>query len=94
MSRRRDLQSVRQSRYEVVGAEVGGRGGEQSQDDPLLERRAGVGQQVVEQGSHKELLSKNGTYARLWAHQSGGFIANELDADEERDLARAAGGRP
>ncbi len=29
---------------------------------------------IVEQGSHKELLAKNGTYARLWAHQSGGFI--------------------
>ena len=30
--------------------------------------------QIVEQGSHKELLAKNGIYARLWAHQSGGFI--------------------
>ncbi|MBI5906619.1 ABC transporter ATP-binding protein [Candidatus Saccharibacteria bacterium] len=29
---------------------------------------------IVEQGSHKELLAKNGTYARLWAHQSGGFL--------------------
>ncbi len=30
---------------------------------------------IVEQGSHKELLTKqNGTYARLWAHQSGGFM--------------------
>ncbi|MFO0882361.1 MAG: ABC transporter ATP-binding protein [Candidatus Saccharimonadales bacterium] len=31
---------------------------------------------IIEEGSHKELLSKkNGQYARLWAHQSGGFIS-------------------
>lgn len=30
--------------------------------------------QIVEQGSHKELLRLNGTYAKLWSHQSGGFI--------------------
>jgi ATP-binding cassette subfamily B protein len=29
---------------------------------------------VVEEGSHRELLAQNGTYAKLWAHQSGGFI--------------------
>ncbi len=29
---------------------------------------------IVEQGSHKELVKHNGTYAKLWAHQSGGFI--------------------
>ncbi len=30
--------------------------------------------QVVEQGSHRELIRSGGTYARLWSHQSGGFI--------------------
>lgn len=30
--------------------------------------------QIAEQGSHKELLAAKGTYAQLWAHQSGGFI--------------------
>jgi ATP-binding cassette subfamily B protein len=30
--------------------------------------------EVVEQGTHNELLSLNGTYAKLWSHQSGGFI--------------------
>lgn len=30
--------------------------------------------QIVEQGSHQELLAAKGTYAKLWAHQSGGFI--------------------
>jgi len=29
---------------------------------------------IVEQGSHKDLLRQNGAYAKLWAHQSGGFI--------------------
>ncbi|MBA3980534.1 MAG: multidrug ABC transporter ATP-binding protein [Alcanivorax sp.] len=30
--------------------------------------------QIVEQGSHNELLAQNGIYARLWARQSGGFL--------------------
>jgi ATP-binding cassette subfamily B protein len=29
---------------------------------------------IVEQGSHNELLAAEGLYARLWAHQSGGFL--------------------
>lgn len=29
---------------------------------------------ISERGTHKELLEKNGTYASLWRHQSGGFI--------------------
>ncbi len=30
--------------------------------------------QIKEQGSHAELLKLGGEYAKLWAHQSGGFI--------------------
>lgn len=30
--------------------------------------------QIVEQGSHAELLAANGLYAQLWARQSGGFL--------------------
>jgi ATP-binding cassette subfamily B multidrug efflux pump len=33
---------------------------------------------IVEQGSHNELLHKNGLYAALWQHQSGGFLADVL----------------
>jgi ATP-binding cassette subfamily B protein len=29
---------------------------------------------VVEDGSHKTLVARKGTYASLWSHQSGGFI--------------------
>jgi len=29
---------------------------------------------IVEQGTHKQLLANKGTYAKLWAHQSGGFL--------------------
>jgi len=32
---------------------------------------------IVEQGTHAELLALNGHYAKLWAHQSGGFLAEE-----------------
>ncbi|MDP9012026.1 MAG: ABC transporter ATP-binding protein/permease, partial [Pseudomonadota bacterium] len=33
---------------------------------------------IVEEGDHRRLLAKGGLYARLWAHQSGGFLAAEL----------------
>lgn len=35
---------------------------------------------VVEEGSHRELLDARGPYARLWHHQSGGFLTGEDDA--------------
>ncbi len=38
---------------------------------------------IVEQGSHDELLRRNGHYASLWRRQSGGFIdvADQLAAE-------------
>lgn len=39
--------------------------------DRILVLENGV---ITENGSHAELLKQKGTYAGLWAHQSGGFI--------------------
>ena len=35
--------------------------------------------QIVEQGTHAELLAQNGLYAKLWQHQSGGFLSGHTD---------------
>ena len=37
---------------------------------------------IVEQGDHRALLARRGLYARLWAHQSGGFLGEDADDDE------------
>lgn len=29
---------------------------------------------IIEQGTHEDLLKKKGAYAKLWSHQSGGFL--------------------
>jgi len=34
---------------------------------------------VVEEGNHYALLAQGGLYARLWAHQSGGFLGEDID---------------
>lgn len=41
---------------------------------------------IVEQGSHAELLALDGTYARYWNRQSGGF----LGTDEDEETTEAA----
>ena len=38
--------------------------------------------EVVEQGTHQELVKSNGIYAQLWAHQTGGFIGDQEDAKQ------------
>ncbi len=34
---------------------------------------------ITEEGNHQELLKLNGTYAKLWAHQTGSFIEEDED---------------
>jgi ATP-binding cassette subfamily B multidrug efflux pump len=58
--------------------------------DRLVVLEAG---RIIEEGSHADLLRRDGHYAKLWRHQSGGFIANELDESEPPAL-RAAVGQP
>jgi len=36
---------------------------------------------IVEVGDHRGLLERGGLYARLWAHQSGGFLVDDDGAD-------------
>lgn len=39
---------------------------------------------ILEQGTHQELIAQNGIYAHLWAHQTGGFIGCD---DENNEVA-------
>ena len=33
---------------------------------------------IVESGTHDELLRRGGHYEKLWRHQSGGFLADDV----------------
>ena len=57
--------------------------------DRLLVMDAG---RVVEEGSHAELLARGGLYARLWAHQSGGFLGEEAEDSAANDPGQGRGG--
>jgi ATP-binding cassette subfamily B multidrug efflux pump len=39
--------------------------------------------QIVEQGSHEELIKNAGIYASLWAHQTGGFLAEDIEIEKD-----------
>jgi ATP-binding cassette subfamily B multidrug efflux pump len=41
---------------------------------------------IVEEGDHRSLLAQGGLYARLWAHQSGGFLGDD-DSEPEDQVA-------
>lgn len=40
---------------------------------------------IVEQGSHEELLKKDGIYAQLWQRQTGGFLVEQKSKNKELD---------
>ncbi len=54
--------------------------------DRLIVLDAGA---IVEQGTHAALLAAQGLYARLWAHQSGGFLGDDVERTPEKQPARA-----
>jgi ATP-binding cassette, subfamily B, multidrug efflux pump len=46
---------------------------------------------IVEEGTHAGLLASGGLYARLWAHQSGGFLGASADDDRPPAAGRVEG---
>ncbi|MFO1303373.1 MAG: ABC transporter ATP-binding protein [Burkholderiales bacterium] len=41
---------------------------------------------IVEEGTHDALLARNGHYALLWKHQSGGFLPDHVPDDEAAEV--------
>ena len=46
--------------------------------------------EVVEDGTHAELLTRNGHYARMWSMQAGGFLPENDEEPDELDTPVAA----
>ena len=51
--------------------------------DRLIVMEAG---RIVEDGSHAELLQRDGLYAALWRRQSGGFLGNDIEVPEKQPI--------
>ncbi|HRP25423.1 MAG TPA: ABC transporter ATP-binding protein [Thauera sp.] len=45
---------------------------------------------IVEEGDHRSLLARGGLYARLWAHQSGGFLGEEAEDGADAPAGQGA----
>jgi len=50
--------------------------------DRLIVLEAG---KIVEQGTHAELLALGGHYEKLWRHQSGGFLTEDVSPEAAED---------
>jgi hypothetical protein len=37
-----------------------------------------VGERIIEQGTHDELLRLDGRHAKRWKHQTGGFLPDDV----------------
>ncbi len=44
---------------------------------------------IVEEGDHRTLIARGGLYARLWAHQSGGYLGEEAEGAEAGEMVQA-----